>query len=77
MMQCDARVGAPNMQTLQPVVTGTSVLGIVCADGVLMCADTLGTDSAHIGTHRIAWQNLTHLAQVRTDQWHDTEICAG
>ena len=76
-MQCDARVGAPNTHTLQPVVTGTSVLGIVCADGVLMCADTLGTDDAHIGTNCIAWPNLTQLAQVRTDQWRDTAICVG
>jgi|EP01049_Picozoa_sp_SAG25_P005156 20S proteasome alpha/beta subunit len=34
-------VGA-RQHTLQPVVTGASVLGIKCADGVVLAADTLG-----------------------------------
>ena len=39
-------IHAPTQHTLQPVVTGTSVLGLQCADGVLMCADTLGASVA-------------------------------
>jgi len=33
----------PVKHTLQPIVTGTSVLGIKCKDGVVIAADTLGS----------------------------------
>mmetsp|Transcript_31794 Transcript_31794/g.95551 ORF Transcript_31794/g.95551 Transcript_31794/m.95551 type:complete len:264 (+) Transcript_31794:756-1547(+) len=33
----------PRTHTRQPIVTGTSVLGIRCSDGVVMAADTLGS----------------------------------
>merc|ERR1711959_378056 len=33
----------PNKHTQQPIVTGTSVLGLKYKDGVMMCADTLGS----------------------------------
>ena len=73
--------------TLQPVVTGTSVLGIVCADGVLMAADTLGDArfplvlplpgarkrEAALSDHRVT----RAILQVRTAQWRATGICGG
>ena len=36
----------PTTRTLQPVVTGSSVLGIRCTDGVVMASDTLGAPPA-------------------------------
>ena len=33
----------PTTHTLQPVVTGSSVLGVKCSDGVVMASDTLGS----------------------------------
>jgi 20S proteasome subunit beta 7 len=33
----------PIQHTQQPIVTGTSVLGIKFKDGVMLAADTLGT----------------------------------
>merc|ERR1711934_34168 len=33
----------PSTRTQQPIVTGTSVLGLKYKDGVMMCADTLGS----------------------------------
>jgi len=33
----------PNTRTQQPIVTGTSVLGLKYKDGIMMCADTLGS----------------------------------
>jgi 20S proteasome subunit beta 7 len=38
-------VRAPIQHTQQPIVTGTSVLGIKYKDGVMLAADTLGTQS--------------------------------
>ena len=32
----------------RPMVTGTSVLGVTFADGVMLAADTLGTFTKHI-----------------------------
>lgn len=38
-----AATAAPHKVTLSPIVTGTTVLGIKYADGVMMIADTLGS----------------------------------
>eukprot|EP00127_Corallochytrium_limacisporum_P002197 Clim_evm91s108 gene=Clim_evmTU91s108 len=35
--------GEPTKHTLSPTVTGTSVLGLRCSDGVIIAADTLGS----------------------------------
>lgn len=39
----EATVTNPRKHTMQPIVTGTSVLGIKCVDGVVIAADTLGS----------------------------------
>lgn len=41
--QEEAALSQPRKHTLQPIVTGTSVLGIKCKDGVVIAADTLGS----------------------------------
>ena len=36
----------PTKHTTRPIVTGTSVIAVKYADGVMMAADTLGTYAA-------------------------------
>ena len=52
--------------TLQPVVTGASVLGIKCADGVVMSADTLGEATSTV----LCYLRSTHTGpQGHTAPW--------
>jgi len=69
----------PNEQTLNPVVQGTSVLGIKYADGVMMMADTLasfGSMARYTDVRRIAEINK-HCMLGAGGEFSDFQFISG